>query len=120
MVFGPGRDVIEVAHAFMEFFEEESCGYCTPCRAGNVLLKDALARILDNRGEPADLVQMEELCATMKATRGAHGAREAIPPRSMAVVPQEQNGVRVASSTAPTMPSQTRRRSAASSRSAPT
>ena len=31
MVFGPERDILEVAEYFMEFFVEESCGYCTPC-----------------------------------------------------------------------------------------
>ncbi|HQL54366.1 MAG TPA: NAD(P)H-dependent oxidoreductase subunit E, partial [Phycisphaerae bacterium] len=34
MVFGPERNVLEVAQKFMEFFIEESCGYCTPCRVG--------------------------------------------------------------------------------------
>ncbi len=38
VVFGPGRDVIEIARMYMEFFVDESCGYCTPCRVGNVLL----------------------------------------------------------------------------------
>ena len=52
MVFSAQRDVVEIAHAFMDFFVEESCGYCTPCRVGNVLLKDTLERILDGRGEP--------------------------------------------------------------------
>jgi hypothetical protein len=42
MVFGPERNLLEVAHYFMEFFNEESCGYCTPCRVGNVLLQGAL------------------------------------------------------------------------------
>jgi NADH:ubiquinone oxidoreductase subunit F (NADH-binding) len=42
MVFGPQRNMLKVAHAFMEFFIEESCGYCTPCRVGNVLLKERL------------------------------------------------------------------------------
>jgi [NiFe] hydrogenase diaphorase moiety large subunit len=68
MVFGPGRDVVSIARAFMEFFEEESCGYCTPCRVGNVLLKDGLDRVLDGRGEPDDLVQFEAIGAVMKST----------------------------------------------------
>src|SRR5512135_77801 len=34
IVFGPGRDIFEVVENFMEFFVEESCGWCTPCRAG--------------------------------------------------------------------------------------
>jgi len=68
VVFGPERNVLEVAHAYMEFFVEESCGYCTPCRVGNVLLKERLEHIIAGRGEPADLEYLEELGETIKAT----------------------------------------------------
>jgi len=68
MVFGPGRNPLEIAHAFMEFFEDESCGYCTPCRVGNVLLRRGLERVMEGRGEPADLDEFEEIARVMKAT----------------------------------------------------
>jgi [NiFe] hydrogenase diaphorase moiety large subunit len=68
MVFGPGRDLLEVADAFMEFFVHESCGYCTPCRVGNVLLRQALDKILRGRGEPSDLDYLKELGETIKLT----------------------------------------------------
>ena len=42
IVFGPGRDMLAVARNFMEFFVEESCGQCTPCRAGNAKLLEGL------------------------------------------------------------------------------
>jgi [NiFe] hydrogenase diaphorase moiety large subunit len=67
IVLGPGRNILEVAHAFMEFFEDESCGYCTPCRAGNTTLKHALEKLMKGRGEPGDLERMEELGRVMKA-----------------------------------------------------
>ena len=67
VVFGPGRNPIDVARRYTEFFEDESCGYCTPCRVGNVLLRRGLERILAGRGEPADLAQLEEIARTMKA-----------------------------------------------------
>ncbi len=66
MVFGPQRNLLEVVHAFLEFFVEESCGYCTPCRVGNVLLKQRIEKILDEKGEPADLQYLEELAQTVK------------------------------------------------------
>jgi len=66
MVLGPDRDLLEVAHAFMDFFCEESCGYCTPCRVGNRLLKIGLEKILAGRGEPGDLPYLEELGKTVK------------------------------------------------------
>ena len=34
IVFGADRDMLEVARNFLEFFCEESCGQCTPCREG--------------------------------------------------------------------------------------
>jgi [NiFe] hydrogenase diaphorase moiety large subunit len=68
VVFGPDRNPIEIAHMYMQFFEDESCGYCTPCRVGNVLLRQGLERILAGRGEPGDLAQFEAIARTMKAT----------------------------------------------------
>ncbi|MBN2530568.1 MAG: NAD(P)H-dependent oxidoreductase subunit E [Deltaproteobacteria bacterium] len=68
MVFGPGRDLLELAHSFMEFFEEESCGYCTPCRVGNTLLKRRLEYIIEGKGTPEDLIYMETLGNTIKHT----------------------------------------------------
>jgi len=68
MVFGPNRDLLEVVHYFMEFFVEESCGYCTPCRVGNVLLKERLEKIMQGKGEPADLQYLEELGTSVKST----------------------------------------------------
>jgi [NiFe] hydrogenase diaphorase moiety large subunit len=68
MVFGPDRDVLQVVHAFMEFFAHESCGYCTPCRVGNVILRERIARIIAGRGEPSDLDELAALSRTIKAT----------------------------------------------------
>lgn len=68
MVFGPDRNILEVASAFMEFFIDESCGYCTPCRAGNVLLKERLDRIIDGKGTTADIAYLRDLGTTVKAT----------------------------------------------------
>lgn len=68
MMFGPKRDVLKTAQCFMEFFIHESCGYCTPCRVGNVLLLERLERIMHGRGEPADLDYLQELGSTVKAT----------------------------------------------------
>ncbi len=68
IVFGPERDLLGVVEAFMDFFAEESCGYCTPCRVGNVLLRDAVARVRKGRMEPADLDEMESLAETVRKT----------------------------------------------------
>lgn len=59
IVFGPKRDMLAVARNFLEFFVEESCGQCTPCREGNPTLLDGVARLEKGVCESAYL---RELC----------------------------------------------------------
>jgi len=66
MIFNSTRNLLHVVSRFMEFFVEESCGYCTPCRAGNVLLKERLDRIAAGKGEPSDLEYLQELGESVK------------------------------------------------------
>ncbi len=68
VVFGRDRDLLAMMYGYMEFFEEESCGYCTPCRVGNELLKNGLLRVMEGRAEPDDLEQFRAIGKTMKAT----------------------------------------------------
>ena len=58
--------MVEIAAEYLKFFVDESCGYCTPCRVGNVLLADRLEKILAGKGERADLDYLEELAKTVK------------------------------------------------------
>jgi [NiFe] hydrogenase diaphorase moiety large subunit len=67
MIFGAERNLLEVVDYFMEFFIEESCGYCTPCRVGNVLLKEYLEQVIEGKAEAADLETMKSLGETVKA-----------------------------------------------------
>ncbi len=66
MVFGSERNILEAVKCFMDFFTEESCGYCTPCRVGNVLLKRCLENIIAGKGEPSDLDYLKDLGETIK------------------------------------------------------
>jgi [NiFe] hydrogenase diaphorase moiety large subunit len=66
IVFGPKRDLLGAAAEFMQFFIEESCGYCAPCRVGNVLLKERLDRIRAGQGVPGDLEYLEALGRTVR------------------------------------------------------
>ena len=42
IVFNETRDMLKVLKNFLEFFVEESCGQCTPCRIGNVKLLEGV------------------------------------------------------------------------------
>lgn len=55
MVFNRTRDILQILRNFMEFFKEESCGVCTPCRAGNYILTEKVKKM--QRG----LASQEEL-----------------------------------------------------------
>ena len=80
VVFDVSRDLLEVAEAYASFFAHESCGYCTPCRVGTVLVRDALRRIRAGRGEPADLEQLASLGRMMKATSRCGLGQTALNP----------------------------------------
>ncbi|HEX9251261.1 MAG TPA: NADH-ubiquinone oxidoreductase-F iron-sulfur binding region domain-containing protein [Ignavibacteriaceae bacterium] len=49
IIFNESRNMLHVLKNFMEFFAEESCGQCTPCRIGNVKLLEGINMI--ERGE---------------------------------------------------------------------
>ena len=68
MIFGPERDLLEIVDAYLAFFIEESCGYCTPCRVGNVLLRQRLDQIRKKQAEPTDLDYLRDLGLSIKAT----------------------------------------------------
>ncbi|MFC1662024.1 NADH-ubiquinone oxidoreductase-F iron-sulfur binding region domain-containing protein, partial [Gemmatimonadota bacterium] len=66
MVFDETRDMVYVARLAMEFFAEESCGKCYPCRIGTQRLKERLA----GEAGPPDLLawidEVMDLGTTMK------------------------------------------------------
>jgi bidirectional [NiFe] hydrogenase diaphorase subunit len=58
----------EVARFYMEFCREESCGKCAPCRVGTVKMLAFLERICRGEGRARDLVHLESLAQTVRAT----------------------------------------------------
>jgi [NiFe] hydrogenase diaphorase moiety large subunit len=68
IIIGPQRDLFEAVHNFMDFFIEESCGWCAPCRAGNAILKKKLQKITSGKGTSKDLQEIESWGKTIKAT----------------------------------------------------
>ncbi len=67
-VFAPHRNIIEIFDYYMGFFVEESCGYCTPCRVGNVFLKMRIGKIRQGLAQPEDLDYLRELGQTVRMT----------------------------------------------------
>jgi [NiFe] hydrogenase diaphorase moiety large subunit len=61
MIFNRARNKLEIAGHYLDFFIEESCGHCTPCRVGLVHLKKMVHKVVKGAGEPSDLEQMRDL-----------------------------------------------------------
>ena len=66
MVFGPDVDMLGVALNFMDFFVEEACGQCTPCRDGNVKILEGLEMLEHGMCSAAYLDELVKLGETMK------------------------------------------------------
>ncbi len=60
--------MVGIARYFMEFMVDESCGQCTPCRAGTLIMLHLLDRITEGRATMADLDKLEKLARTVGAT----------------------------------------------------
>jgi [NiFe] hydrogenase diaphorase moiety large subunit len=60
IVFGPERDMLDAAENFLEFFADESCGQCTPCRFGNAKLLEGVRML--KKGE-CSTRYLHDLCA---------------------------------------------------------
>ncbi len=56
----------DIARFFTEFTQQESCGKCTPCRAGIPPMLRILKGILDGKGSMEDLGQLEYLGEMIK------------------------------------------------------
>ena len=68
IVFGPDRDMLKVAKNFMEFFVEESCGQCTPCREGNPKLLEGIEMLEQGRCSSSYLDELIKLGETMQVS----------------------------------------------------
>ncbi len=66
IIFGENRDMLDVLENFMNFFVEESCGQCTPCRIGNKKLLDAVKRIRKGEVTVTELNKLLQLAETMQ------------------------------------------------------
>lgn len=60
MVFNRTRDILHILRNFMEFFKEESCGVCTPCRAGNFILNEKVKKMQRGLSSQEDVDEIKE------------------------------------------------------------
>jgi len=58
--------MVDIAHYFLSFTQNESCGKCTFCRIGTRKMLDILTKITAGKGVPKDLEELEHLAAWTK------------------------------------------------------
>lgn len=68
MIFNSSRSMYNVLHNYLDFFEEESCGQCTPCRVGCQQLRLGIEAVKRGDKPIIYLDQLMKLSETMKAT----------------------------------------------------
>lgn len=68
MLFNSSRSMYNVLKNYVEFFEEESCGQCTPCRVGCQQLKKGIEAIKKGEKSAHYLDTLQKLADTMKVS----------------------------------------------------
>jgi [NiFe] hydrogenase diaphorase moiety large subunit len=66
IIFGKDRDMLDVAENFLEFFVDESCGQCTPCREGNPKILEAVYMLQDGECSIEYIQTIQGLAETMQ------------------------------------------------------
>jgi len=57
--------MVNIAHYFLSFTQDESCGKCLPCRVGTRKMLNILERLLNGEGREEDIGHLERLCHTV-------------------------------------------------------
>jgi NADH-quinone oxidoreductase subunit F len=66
MVFGESADLVDAVLRIAEFFRDESCGQCVPCRIGTVRQEEALHRLANGAGRGDELEVLADLTQVMR------------------------------------------------------
>ncbi len=92
IVFGEGRDLLKAAENFLEFFVDESCGQCTPCRLGNVKLLDGVKMLIKGKCSAKYLHELCSLGETMQAASKC-GLGQSSPNAFLSIVKHFENEI---------------------------
>lgn len=65
-LFNSSRSMYNVLHNYLDFFVEESCGQCTPCRVGCQQLYKGVQQVKKGEAKSAYLNELVKLADTMK------------------------------------------------------
>ena len=66
LVFGESADLVDAVLRIAEFFRDESCGQCVPCRVGTVRQEEALKRLASGRANGDEREVLADLEQVMR------------------------------------------------------
>jgi NADH-quinone oxidoreductase subunit F len=66
IVYDESADLVDAVLRIAEFFRDESCGQCVPCRVGTVRQEEALKRLAAGAGNGNELEVLADLARVMK------------------------------------------------------
>ena len=66
IVYDESADLVAAVLRIAEFFRDESCGQCVPCRVGTVRQEEALHRLAEGRAHDDELQTLAELAQVMR------------------------------------------------------
>ena len=68
MIFDSTRNLVDILINFADFFKMESCGVCTPCRAGNYLIRKKLEKLKRGLARTQDMNEIIRWGRIMRET----------------------------------------------------
>jgi [NiFe] hydrogenase diaphorase moiety large subunit len=92
IVLGPQRDLLHMSRNFLEFFREESCGQCTPCREGIPKLLEGVELLQRGR---CSMDYLKELCGLGETMQQASkcGLGQSAPNAMLSIVEHFQDEI---------------------------
>jgi [NiFe] hydrogenase diaphorase moiety large subunit len=67
-VFNSRRDILDILLNYAAFYKHESCGICTPCRAGNFIIERKLEKLHHGLGSVRDVEDLKQWGLLMRHT----------------------------------------------------
>ncbi len=67
-IFNKNRDILEILLNYADFYKKESCGICTPCRAGNYFIERKLGRLKNRLANKDDIEELKQWSIIMRHT----------------------------------------------------
>lgn len=65
MVFDDSTDIVQVCEVISQFYKNESCGKCVPCRIGTDFINKIIKRIVRGQGRPEDINLLRGMCVNL-------------------------------------------------------